>query len=88
MTTQAPVPTIKVGVRIYKQNLTWSRRDKIYLGDRCIGIINLTSKDRVGQTTSLVSQHSVAGRQLSWCVEQSILAERPRQNKHNHLGIS
>jgi hypothetical protein len=88
MTTQAPVPTIKVGNRNYKQNLTWSRRHKIFLDDRCIGIINLKSNDRVGKTISLVSQASVAGRQINWCVEQSILAERPRQNKHNHLGIS
>jgi len=83
MTTQAPAPTLKVGRRIYKRNLTWSRRDKIFLGDRCIGIINLKSNDRAGQTTSLVSQASIAGRQISWCVEQSTLAERPRQNTHN-----
>lgn len=80
MTTQASVPTVKIGNRIYKQNLTWSRRDKIFLGDRCIGIINLKSNDRAGQTTSLVSQASIAGRQIIWCVEQSTLAERPRQN--------
>lgn len=80
MTTQAPAPTLKVGNRIYKQNMTWSRRDKIFLGDRCIGIINLKSTDRAGQTTSLVSQTSIAGRNISWCVEQSTLAERPRQN--------
>ncbi|MFC5550178.1 hypothetical protein [Massilia aerilata] len=80
MTTQAPVPTLKVGDRIYKQNLTWSRRDKIFLGDRCIGIINLKSDDRAGHTTSLVSQARLAGRQISWCVEQATLAERPRQN--------
>lgn len=83
MTTQAPTPTLKVGNRIYKQNLTWSRRDKIFLGDRCIGIINLKSNDRVGQTISVVSQASIAGRQISWCVEQSTLAERPRQNTDN-----
>lgn len=83
MTTQAPAPTLKVGPRIYKQNLTWSRRDKIFLGDRCIGIINLKSNDRAGQTISLVSQASVAGRQISWCVEQSTLPERPRQKDHN-----
>jgi hypothetical protein len=83
MTTQALEPTLKVGNRIYKQNSTWSRRDKIFLGDRCIGIINLKSDDRAGQTTSLVSQTSIAGRHISWCVEQSTLAERPRQNDHN-----
>lgn len=83
MTTQAPAPTLKVGSRIYKQNLTWSRRDKIFLGDRCIGIINLKSNDRAGQTISLVSQASISGRHISWCVEQSTLAERPRQNTHN-----
>jgi len=83
MTTQAPAPTLKVGDRIYKPNLTWSRRDRIFLGDRCIGIINLKSDDRVGQTISLVSQASVTGRQLIWCVEQSTTAERPRQNEHN-----
>jgi hypothetical protein len=82
MTTQAPAPTLKVGRRIYKQNLTWSRRDKIFLGDRCIGIINLKSNDRAGQTISLVSQASVAGRQISWCVEQSTLPERPRHKDH------
>jgi hypothetical protein len=83
MTTQAPAPTLKVGDRIYKPNLTWSRRDRIFLGDRCIGIINLKSDDRVGQTISLVSQASVAGRQIIWCVEQSTTAEGPRQNEHN-----
>lgn len=83
MTSQASAPTIKVGNRVYKQNLTWSRRDKIFLGDRCIGIINLQSNDRVGQTTSLVSQAKIAGRQISWCVEQSNLAERPRHNDQN-----
>lgn len=83
MTTQEPAPTLKVGHRIYKQNLSWSRRDKIFLGDRCIGIINLKSDDRVGQTISLVSQASIAGRQISWCVEQSSPAARPRQKTHN-----
>jgi Tfp pilus assembly protein PilV len=78
MTSQASEPTIKVGHRNYKQNLTWSRRDKIFLGDRCIGVINLKSNDRAGQTTSLVSQASIAGRQISWCVDQSTMAERPR----------
>lgn len=82
MTTQAPAPTLKVGDRIYKPNSTWSRRDKIFLGDRCIGIINLKSNDRAGHTTSLVSQASVAGRQISWCVEQSTLPERPQNDAH------
>jgi len=77
MTTQAPAPTLKVGDRIYKPNLTWSRRDRIFLGDRCIGIINLKSDDRVGQTVSLVSQASLTGRQIIWCVEQSTTAKRP-----------
>ena len=80
MTTKAPAPILKVGDRIYKSNLTWSRQDRIFLGDRCIGIIKLKSTDRAGQTTSLVSQATVAGRQISWCVEQSIPAERPRQS--------
>lgn len=83
MTTQAPAPTLKVGDRIYKPNLSWSRRDRIFLGDRCIGIITLKSDDRAGQTTSLVSQASIVGRQVSWCVEQSTQAKRPRQNTHN-----
>jgi hypothetical protein len=74
MTSQAPAPTLKVGDRNYKSNSTWSRRDKIYLGDRCIGIINLTSNDRTGQTVSLVSHNSVTGRQINWCVEQSATA--------------
>lgn len=83
MTTQAPAPTLKVGDRIYKPNLTWSRRDRIFLGDRCIGIINLKSDDRVGQTISLVSKASLTGRQIIWCVEQSTTAKRPRQNADN-----
>lgn len=80
MTSQAPAPTLKVGGRIYKPNLTWSRRDKIYIGDRCIGIINLTNTNRAGQTVSLVSHNRVAGRQISWCVEQSTVAEQPGQS--------
>lgn len=83
MTTQAQAPTLKVGNRIYKQHLTWSRRDKIFLGDRCIGIINLKSDDRAGKTTSLVSQATISGRQISWCIEQSTIAARPRQNIKN-----
>lgn len=84
MTTQVSTPTIKVGRRVYKHNLEWSRKDRVFLGDRCIGIINLTSNDRIGHTISLVSRASLAGRQISWCVEQSTLAERPRQNDQNH----
>jgi hypothetical protein len=77
MTLQAPAPTLKVGGRNYKPNLTWSRRDKIYMGDRCIGIINLTSTDRTGQTVSLVSNNRVVGRKINWCVEQSTATGRP-----------
>lgn len=82
MTSQASVPTLKVGNRNYKPNLAWSRQDKIYLGDRCIGIINLTSNDRTGQTVSLVSNNRVVGRQIDWCVEQSTAVARPQQNKY------
>jgi hypothetical protein len=80
MTTQAQAPTVRLGQRIYKANLTWSRRDKIFVGDRCIGIINLNSNDRFGQTISLISQERRVGRNIGWCVEQSTPAERPRQN--------
>lgn len=67
MTLQAPAPTLKVGGRNYNPKLTWSRRDKIYMGDRCIGIINLTSTDRTEQTVSLVSNNRVAGRRIKVC---------------------
>jgi len=79
MKTQPLRPTVIVGNRIYKAHFAWSRRDKIFLGDRCIGIINLQSDDRVGRTVSLVSAASVAGRQINWCVEQSALPVRQRQ---------
>lgn len=78
MTTQALGPTVRLGPRIYKTNMTWSRRDKIFMGDRCIGIINLNSNNRVGQTTSLISQACTPGRQIEWCVEQAAPIERPR----------
>jgi len=84
MKTQAPAPTLKVGRRIYKLNLTWSRRDRIFLDDRCIGIINLKSNDRAGYTISLVSHARIEGRQISWCVEQSTTPERRPQKSHDN----
>lgn len=88
MESQLLQPTVIVGERKYKTHLTWSRRDKILLGDRCIGIINLQSDDRVGRTVSLVSAASVAGRQISWCVAQSTLPERQRHTNQTSIGTS
>lgn len=73
MQSQQHEAVVKVGLRIYKTT-TWSRRYTIYIGTRKIGIITLKSSDRLGQTRSLVTNNSVTGRRIQWCVEQSAAA--------------
>lgn len=63
-------PTIKVGERVYNA-ADWVRRDEIFVGDRKIGIIKLTSRDRKGRTISLVTNRARTGRAIAWCVEES-----------------
>lgn len=71
--------TIKVGQRIYNCT-TWSRQDEIYVEDRRIGIIKLSSGDRKGRTISLITHASKNGRDIDWCVEQSTTSPPRKEN--------
>lgn len=74
---QKLAPTVKLGERVY--NVTnWTRQDDIFVGQRRIGIIKLTSSDRKGRTISLVTNASTEGRAITWCLDQSSTT-RPRQ---------
>lgn len=61
---------VKMGDRVYKHAM-WSRQDEIFVGAHKIGIIKLKCNDRQGRTISLVTQTSIVGRKVQWCVEQS-----------------
>lgn len=73
MPPQEHAAVVIVGPRVYKST-AWSRRDIIYLGERKIGIIRLDSNNRLGKTSSLITNNSVIGRNIQWCVEQSAAA--------------
>jgi hypothetical protein len=58
-----------IGNRVYVKS-TWQRKDNIYLGDKLIGYVRLSEKERPGVTISLPSGEQAPGRAIEWCVEK------------------
>lgn len=61
--------SIRLGDRVYDM-FSWKRKDKIFLGDKQIGVITLSEHDRTGVTVSLASNARNPGRQIQWCVDE------------------
>ena len=75
--------TVKLGDRVY-ESLTWKRKDRIYLGDKLIGTIQLSEHDRQGKTIALPSGEVTNGRAIAWCVEK--FEESPQSSSTGSSG--
>ena len=62
-------PSIRLGDRVYDA-FSWKRKDKIFLGDKQIGVITVSEHDRTGVTVSLASGGCSPGRQIQWCADE------------------
>jgi hypothetical protein len=62
---------VQLGDRVYR-GISWSRIDTIFWFDKPIGFIRLSDQNRQGTTISLTSGKEKKGRQIDWCVTQSM----------------
>lgn len=85
-----PEARITVGNRVWKNHgQSWTRRDGIYIGTMLIGVIHLSSDDRQGKTTSVITGASRRGRSKDWCLEEfqssiTTIEVLAKAKRHNH----
>jgi hypothetical protein len=79
LTTSDLQPRVELGERVYRE-LTWTRKDTVYLGSIKIGYIHSSREDRQGRTVSSFDGKSIKGRNINWCANKALPFVQTEEN--------